>query len=128
VLASFGGQPRGVYRWLWQHHGELSAAKTEGRRINWVGVTEALTAMGITGAKGQKLKPQTVRTTWNRLLQDIAAKEGEPGKVPEISSPKERSPEMITEQPEPAATDIPPVSPQSKPGLWSGWRNRKTTA
>ena len=92
VAASMNGQTRRdkseLYRWMWQHYDQLQ--KERQGRPDWIGATEKLTRLGITGRSGIPLKPQNVRKVWERVVRDRSAIAK--STRPVISVPPARSP------------------------------------
>jgi len=75
VAASLSGKTRRsnseLYRWLWEHYDQLRAGR-EGRP-DWIGASEQLSSLGMTGRNGIPLKPDNVRRVWARVVRDRLA-------------------------------------------------------
>jgi hypothetical protein len=72
VAASLSGKTRRsnseLYRWLWEHYEQLETVR-EGRP-DWIGASEQLTGLGLTGRNGTPLRPDNVRRVWARVVRD----------------------------------------------------------
>jgi len=75
VAASLSGKTRRsnseLYRWLWEHYEQLQTVR-EGRP-DWIGASELLTGLGLTGRNGTPLRPDNVRRVWARVVRDRLA-------------------------------------------------------
>ena len=95
LAAMSGRSPKragGLFNWMLANYHALVSAKADGRRTDWVAMASALDSLGLRTKRGEPLKAESIRKTWQRL--SIAVKEGKV--IPPRSLP-------------PSPTDQPPV-------------------
>jgi hypothetical protein len=96
VAASLSGKTRRsnseLYRWMQEHYDQLQAGR-EGRP-DWIGATEQLSSLGMTGRNGTPLRPNNVRKVWGRVVRDrLAAAKPIPAAAP-VPLPKPAPPPL----------------------------------
>lgn len=71
--ASVGGRARApIIVWMCDHHDEFAAILTR-QGVNWTRIAAFFADAGYTGARGEILIPETVRSYWKRARKIVAA-------------------------------------------------------
>ena len=63
-----------LFHWLWRHHGRL-APDLSGKRVNWTPLIAAAVQAGVKNDRGVDPVEQTMRRTWRKVCQAIAAEQ-----------------------------------------------------
>ena len=62
-----------LYVWMWENYAELSAARVQGRRADWISAAEEIRRMGIKSERGGKVNAETMRRTWANVDKNAKA-------------------------------------------------------